>query len=209
MNRAAWVTVFLIYRMHKNGHHVTGTSISSPLCPNELRGQIWRNPLKMSLRYCPQTHATQVRSWWPWHSKSHHQILSSSSSGPRGHLCPIWRNAPTVFPINSNISKTHLFMTYCTLTTSASVELQVTESSTSLTCPSVSTVTSLMGTATRRPVRIAVLTTSVSCRENEKGKWFIKKKWLHSRPFIFIHKPHLRSFLLTVCVNYLKGGLRC
>lgn len=55
-----------------------------------------------------------------------------------------------------------------TLTTSTSVELQVTESSTSLTCPSVSTVTSLMGTATRRPVRMAVFTTSVSYREKER-----------------------------------------
>lgn len=57
-----------------------------------------------------------------------------------------------------------------TLTTSTSVELQVTQSSTSLTCPSVSTVTSLMGTATRRPVRMAVFTTSVSYTERERQK---------------------------------------
>lgn len=57
-----------------------------------------------------------------------------------------------------------------TLTTSTSVELQVTESSTSLTCPSVSTVTSLIGTATRRPVRIAVFTTSVSWEEESEER---------------------------------------
>lgn len=56
-----------------------------------------------------------------------------------------------------------------TLTTSTSVELQVIESSTSLTCPSLSTVTTLIGTATCRPVRMAVFTISVSCRGKEKN----------------------------------------
>lgn len=87
----------------------------------------------------------------------------------------------------------------CTLTTSTSVEAQVIGSSTSLTCPSVSTVTTLMGTATRLPVRMAVFTTSVSYR---------RRKDEHNFNILFNQEsflPHLTSFtefLFTVAVNY-------
>lgn len=89
-----------------------------------------------------------------------------------------------------------------TLTTSTSVELQVIESSTSLTCPSLSTVTTLIGTATCRPVRMAVFTISVSCRGKEKNFMspevhVARYSWrlVHAGIYIYIYKI-IRHFKL-------------
>lgn len=105
----------------------------------------------------------------PYHANT--QIL--------GSLCLkmhwYFRLSPFVKFITSNyFYNVHMSIPLClfwmlTLTTSTSVELQVMESSTSLTCPSLSTVTTLIGTATCRPVRMAVFTISVSCRGKEKN----------------------------------------